>query len=81
MTHPQGGLFLWARAPEGVDSLDMLKIALEHRIAYVPGVNFYPDEDGGENAMRLNFSTAKPEMIVEGIHRLGKTIADALRRA
>ncbi len=80
-THPQGGLFLWARAPEGVDSLDMLKIALEHRIAYVPGVNFYPDEDGGENAMRLNFSTAKPEMIVEGIHRLGKTIADALRRA
>ncbi len=80
-THPQGGLFLWARAPEGVDSLDMLKIALEHRVAYVPGVNFYPDEDGGENAMRLNFSTAKPEMIVEGIHRLGKTIADALRRA
>lgn len=79
-THPQGGLFLWARAPEGVDSLDMLKIALEHRVAYVPGVNFYPDEDGGENAMRLNFSTAKPEMIVEGIHRLGKTIADALRR-
>lgn len=78
-TRPQGGLFLWARTPESINSLEMLKIALEHRVAYVPGVNFYPDEDGGENAMRLNFSTAKPEMIVEGIRRLGKTIADALR--
>ncbi|MCU0520081.1 MAG: PLP-dependent aminotransferase family protein [Anaerolineae bacterium] len=77
-THPQGGLFLWARAPEGVNALTMLKVALEHRVAYVPGVNFYPDEDGGHNAMRLNFSAAKPEMIVEGIHRLGMTIRDAL---
>ena len=77
-THPQGGLFLWARAPEGVNSLDLLRVALEHRVAYVPGVNFYPDEDGGHNAMRLNFSAAKPEMIVEGIHRLGTTIKDAL---
>ena len=80
-TRPQGGLFLWARTPEGINSLDMLKIALEHRVAYVPGVNFYPDEDGGENAMRLNFSVAKPEAIVEGIHRLGKTVTDALRAA
>jgi 2-aminoadipate transaminase len=77
-THPQGGLFLWARAPEGVNALTMLKVALEHRVAYVPGVNFYPDEDGGHNAMRLNFSAAKPEMIVEGIHRLGMTIREAL---
>lgn len=77
-TRPQGGLFLWARAPEGVDSLDMLQVALEHRVAYVPGVNFYPDEDGGHNAMRLNFSAAKPDMIVEGIHRLGVTIKDTL---
>ncbi len=30
--------------------------ALEH-VAYVPGVNFYPDEDGGENAMWPELST------------------------
>ncbi len=77
-THPEGGLFLWARAPEGVDSLDMLKVALSHRVAYVPGVNFYPYEDGGHNAMRLNFSAAKPDLIVEGIRRLGNTIRDTL---
>ncbi len=78
-THPQGGLFLWARTPESLDSLALLPTALEHKVAYVPGVNFYPYEDGGTNAMRLNFSNAKPDMIVEGIRRLGEAIKDDLR--
>jgi len=74
-TRPQGGLFLWARVPEGIDTLKLLPVALrDKRVAFVPGVNFYPEGDGGHNAMRLNFSCAGPEMIVEGIHRLGEAI-------
>lgn len=73
-TRPDGGLFLWARVPEGIDTVELLRKAVEARVAYVPGVNFYPHEDGGFNAMRLNFSNAKPEMIVEGIRRLGDLI-------
>ncbi|MFN2111201.1 MAG: PLP-dependent aminotransferase family protein [Anaerolineae bacterium] len=78
-TQPQGGLFLWARAPESIDTLALLPHALENKVAYVPGVNFYPHEDGGYNAMRLNFSNAQPELIVEGIHRLGIALKDDLK--
>jgi 2-aminoadipate transaminase len=45
--------------------------AVKEKVAYVPGVNFYPNLDGGFNAMRLNFSFSSPEIIVEGIKRLG----------
>jgi len=73
-THPQGGLFLWARLPEGMDSEEFLKVALEEeKVAFVPGSAFYPNGGGG-NAMRLNFSNAKPKMIEEGISRLGRAI-------
>ena len=78
-TQPQGGLFLWARAPESIDTLALLPRALENKVAYVPGVNFYPHEDGGKNAMRLNFSNAQPEFIVEGIRRLGIALKDELK--
>lgn len=78
-TKPQGGLFLWARTPESIDTLALLPRALENKVAYVPGVHFYPHEDGGYNAMRLNFSNAQPEFIVEGIRRLGLALKDELK--
>jgi len=77
-TQPQGGLFLWARTPESVNAVDLLSEALKRKVAFVPGVNFYPHEDGGHNTMRLNFSNAKPDMIVEGVRRLGQTIKESL---
>ncbi len=72
-TRPQGGLFLWATLPEHVDTAEFLKVALEEKVAFVPGFAFYPD-GAGRNSMRLNFSNAKPEMIEEGINRLGKAL-------
>lgn len=77
-TQPQGGLFLWARTPESIDTLKFFPRALENKVAYVPGINFYPYADGGHNAMRLNFSNAQPEQIVEGIRRLGVALKDEL---
>ena len=79
-TTPQGGLFLWARVPESIDTLAFMPKALEKKVAYVPGVHFFPHEDGGHNAMRLNFSNAQPEMIVEGIRRLGWAFKEELAR-
>lgn len=77
-TRPQGGLFLWAQVPDKVDTFELLATALENKVAYVPGINFYPYSDGGHHSMRLNFSNAQPEMIVEGIRRLGLAIKQAL---
>lgn len=78
-TVPQGGLFLWARIPESIDTKDFLnRRALVEKVAYVPGINFYPNADGGSNAMRLNFSYCPPETIVEGIRRLGIAVKKEL---
>jgi 2-aminoadipate transaminase len=70
-TRPQGGLFLWVRVPESIDTLEFAKKAIAEKVAYVPGINFYPNQDGGHHALRLNFSYCPPDLIVEGIHRLG----------
>ncbi len=77
-THPEGGLFLWARVPESIDTMKFLEDALEESVAYVPGVNFYPNQDGGYNAMRLNFSYSSSDVIVEGIRRLGVALKKRL---
>ncbi len=77
-TRPQGGLFLWAQVPEPVDTLAFFQKAVAKKVAYVPGVNFYPYADGGFNAMRLNFSNSRPEQIVEGIRRIGEALKEEL---
>ncbi len=72
-TRPQGGMFLWVRCPEGIDTEQLMKKALEEKVAFVPGFAFFPD-GRGRNAMRLNFSAMPPEKIRIGIQRLGRVI-------
>jgi 2-aminoadipate transaminase len=78
-TDPEGGLFLWAKVPESIDTEVFLRErALAEKVAYVPGINFYPNADGGQNAMRLNFSYCPPDIIVEGIKRMGTALKKEL---
>ena len=60
-TRPEGGLFLWARVPEWIDTGELLHEAVTAKVAYVPGYAFYAESTRGRNTMRLNFSNAKPE--------------------
>ena len=76
-THPQGGLFLWATLPEQLNTTEIFKPAVEQKVAFVPGQSFFP-RGGGLNTMRLNFSFAKPDLIVEGIERLSRVIKRAI---
>ena len=76
-THPEGGLFLWGLLPENLSAAEVLKLAVEQKVAFVPGAPFYPT-GGGHNTMRLNFSNAKPDMIQEGIARLGRVIYEKI---
>lgn len=74
-THPQGGLFLWVTLPKGMDATQLLPKAIENKVAYVAGVDFYPDGNIF-NDLRLNFSYSTHEQIVEGLKRLAQTIKD-----
>lgn len=77
-TRPEGGLFLWSTLPEGLETSKLLPIAIEQqRVAFVPGESFFAC-GGGKNTMRLNFSNAGPEKLLEGIRRLGRVISEHL---
>jgi 2-aminoadipate transaminase len=70
--HPEGGMFLWARV-RGIDTTELLKISTEQKVAFVPGVSFYPQRDVTDG-MRLNFSHSSAEKIRIGIERLARSI-------
>jgi DNA-binding transcriptional MocR family regulator len=56
----------------------MLKDAVAHQVAYVPGGAFYVEQKRGAQAMRLNFSNAQPDRIVEGCRRLGELLKEKI---
>jgi 2-aminoadipate transaminase len=76
-TQPKGGLFLWGILPETINTNELIKVAVERKVAFVPGAPFYPN-GGGKNTMRLNFSNATSENILEGIARLSRVIQEAI---
>ncbi|MFR1168081.1 MAG: aminotransferase class I/II-fold pyridoxal phosphate-dependent enzyme [Adlercreutzia equolifaciens] len=59
-TKPEGGMFLWATLPEGINTMDLFPKALERNVAFVPGEPFYA-EPGARSTMRLNFTNADEE--------------------
>jgi len=79
-TRPAGGLFLWVTTPESINTAELLKDAIAQKVAFVPGYSFHPN-GGGHNTMRLNFSNAKDEMIVEGIRRMSVALKQRLAQS
>jgi len=78
-TRPEGGLFLWVRAPAHVDTKEMFLHAVEAKVAYVTGTAFYGD-GRGTNEMRLNFSFETDDRIGIGVERLANVLRDEMAR-
>ncbi|ATP38880.1 aspartate aminotransferase [Solibacillus sp. R5-41] len=72
-TKPDGGMFIWVTMENGASALEKFHEAMEQKVAFVPGDPFYTSKTG-VNTMRLNYTNATPEMIEEGIKRLGKIL-------
>jgi len=71
---PAGGMFLWLRLPEGMSAVDLLPLAVERGVAFVPGAAFYAG-DADPRTLRLSFVTASSAQIDTAIGSL----ADAVR--
>jgi 2-aminoadipate transaminase len=67
--YPDGGLFLWLRAPAATDTTELLKRALDNHVAFVPGAPFWVNRDV-RNTLRMSFSNTSEARIVEGVDRL-----------
>ncbi|MGD9345740.1 MAG: PLP-dependent aminotransferase family protein [Candidatus Aminicenantes bacterium] len=73
-TKPEGGLFLWITTPETINTLDLFHMAIEEKVAFVPGEVFYPEGLRRYNTMRINFSYPTKSQILEGVKRLKAVI-------
>lgn len=76
-TDPDGGMFVWLRLPGDLDSARILKHALSHDVAFVPGAPFFattPDHA----TFRMSFSTNTPAEVVEGLRRLRTAFDEAV---
>jgi len=78
-THPAGGFFIWVTLPQYVKTPQILSVALEAGVTFVPGDGCYPNSSGkGHNALRLAFCYEEPEAIREAIRRLSLVIEERL---
>lgn len=73
-TRPEGGLFIWVTLPPSIDAADLLREALDHNVAFVPGGAFFTDGSGA-NTLRLSFSLADAASCEAGIGTLCRLIA------
>ena len=79
-SRPDGGMFLWARLPEGMNAIELLPEAVERNVAFVPGAAFYAEAPDART-LRLSFVTASPAQIDTGIKALADTVRARLARA
>jgi 2-aminoadipate transaminase len=77
-TEPHGGLFIWATLDERIDTTDLLALARNDGVAFVPGRAAYVDGRSGSSSMRLNFAGVPEQDIREGVRRIGKAVREQL---
>jgi 2-aminoadipate transaminase len=74
--YPPGGIFLWVKLPDNVDSMKLYDKALAEGVAINPGPNWSADKTWSRSRMRLCFASPSHEQIREGV----AILADVCRR-
>lgn len=75
---PRGGVYIWCKLPEGIDSKVLTAHAHQNGLSVLPGYVFYPHKNGGREYIRLNYSYEKAERLMQGMDILQKTIEQEL---
>ena len=69
---PRGGMYLWVKLPQGVDSRDLNMPALREGIAFNPGPDWSADPDAAARYIRLCFALPSEGEIREGVEKLAE---------
>jgi 2-aminoadipate transaminase len=73
---PKGGIFLWIKLPDVVDTAKLAQAALAAGVAINPGFEWSPDKPHGKSRLRLCFGNPSHDEIRAGVALL----ADVCRR-
>ena len=71
---PRGGMYLWVKLPEGVDSRDLVAPALREGIAFNPGPDWSADPDAAAGYIRLCFALPNDDEIWGGHRKTGRRV-------
>lgn len=74
---PKGGMFLWVSINRSIDTAELLKVAVEEGVAFVPGAPFFTGQPQ-THTLRLNYTHSSPEVIELGMSRLMSALDKAL---
>ena len=69
---PKGGIFLWVKLPDHVDTLKLYQAALAAGVAINPGPEWSTDKAYAGSRLRLCFASPSHEQIREGIAQLAE---------
>ena len=64
---PKGGIFLWVKLPEQVDTLKLYQAALAAGVSINPGPEWSTDKASSKSRLRLCFASPSHEQIREGV--------------
>jgi len=65
-----GGMFLWVRFYDFVDTDQFIKQCLANGVAFVPGSAFYVNKEEGKHYARFNYTVSDFAQIAKGVDRL-----------
>ena len=69
----EGGMFMWGRLLDDINSRDLLALAIEEKVTFVAGDIYYGNQ-ADTRTLRLSFSTPSPSQIEEGVARIGRAL-------
>src|SRR5437899_1835264 len=69
---PKGGIFLWVKLPDQVDTLKLYQVALAAGVAINPGPEWSTDKAYAGSRLRLCFASPSQEQIREGVALLAE---------
>jgi 2-aminoadipate transaminase len=69
---PKGGIFLWVKLPDGVDTMKLYEPALAAGVAINPGPQWSVNKDHSRSRMRLCFASPSHEEIHQGVAALAE---------
>ncbi|MGX8773725.1 MAG: PLP-dependent aminotransferase family protein [Bacillota bacterium] len=73
---PEGGVYIWVRLPEGMNSRKLLRQAQKRGLTFMPGYVFFPKKNMGARYLRLNFSYPTEDEIERGMDILEDCLCD-----
>jgi 2-aminoadipate transaminase len=69
---PAGGIFLWVKLPDSVDTTRLAQVALQSGVAINPGAEWMTEAAAGKARLRLCFAHPSDQVIREGVARLAE---------